>query len=105
MRHIVMMRLSPGVFDDATEKEYKETFHALQAALPEDILAVKVLRNTVDRKQNMTVMIEMILKDETSLPLYLNHPLHKAIGVKYNPHVEAIASFDCEDSETHPDSV
>ena len=89
MRHIVMMRLKPGIFDEAAEAEYRETFDALREALPEDILGVQVIRNIVDRPQNMTVMIE--------LPRYLNHPLHQAIGKKYNPFVEAIASFDAPD--------
>ena len=97
MRHIVMMRLKPGIFDAAAEQEYRETFAALAQALPEDILAVRVIRNSVDRPQNMTVMIEMQLKDESSLPRYLQHPLHQGIGKKYNPYVEAIASFDCPD--------
>ena len=97
MRHIVMMRLKPGAFDSAAEHEYRETFDALARALPDDIFSVAVRRNIVDRPQNMTVMIEMQLRDETSLPKYLQHPLHQAIGRKYNPLVESIASFDCPD--------
>ena len=41
-------------------------------------------------------MIEMTLKDQNSLQKYLSHPLHVGIGQRYNPFVEAIASFDCE---------
>ncbi|MBQ9211742.1 MAG: Dabb family protein [Clostridia bacterium] len=94
LKHLVMMRLQPGVFTEEAEQEYRETFAALQAALPEDILSVRVERNVVERPQNMTVLVEMLLKGEASLPLYLRHPLHQAIGAKYNPAVEAIASFD-----------
>ena len=97
MKHYVLMRLKEGVFDETAEQDYRDTFARLREALPEDILAVTVLRNVVDRPQNMTVMIEMTLKDADSLPKYLNHPLHKAIGQRYNPFVEAIASFDCEE--------
>lgn len=96
MKHFVLMRLQPGVFDEKAERDYRETFEALQKALPEEILAVSVRRNVVDRPQNMTVMIEMSLKDQTSLQKYLSHPLHVGIGQRYNPFVEAIASFDCE---------
>ncbi|MBR3107047.1 MAG: Dabb family protein [Clostridia bacterium] len=96
IRHLVLMRLQPGVFTPEARRDYEETFAALKAALPEDILDAKVYANIVDRPQNMTVMIEMILKDEASLPLYLQHPLHQGIGKRYNPFVEAIASFDCE---------
>ena len=60
------------------------------------MLDVRVSRNCIDRPQNMTVLIELLLRDETSLPKYLQHPLHKAIGERYNPYVEQIASFDCE---------
>ncbi len=96
MKHFVLMRLQPGVFDEKAERDYRETFEALQKALPEEVLAVSVRRNVVDRPQNMTVMIEMSLKDQTSLHKYLSHPLHVGIGERYNPFVEAIASFDCE---------
>ena len=94
MRHIVMMKLQEGCFDQEAEQEYRETFEALKEALPEDILSVRVFRNAVARPMNMDVMIEMELRDETSLPKYLKHPLHMAISGKYNPVVERIASFD-----------
>lgn len=96
IRHLVLMRLKPGVFTPEARKDYEDTFAALKAALPEDILDAMVYENVVDRPQNMTVMIEMILKNEASLPTYLKHPLHREIGKRYNPFVEAIASFDCE---------
>ena len=96
IRHLVLMRLKPGVFTPEARKDYEDTFAALKAALPEDILDAKVHENVVDRPQNMTVMIEMTLKDQTSLQKYLSHPLHVGIGQRYNPYVEAIASFDCE---------
>ena len=56
MKHFVLMRLQPGVFDEEAERDYRETFEALQKALPEEILAVSVRRNVVDRPQNMTVI-------------------------------------------------
>ena len=96
IRHFVLMRLRPGVFTEEAKRDYIETFDALKAALPEDVLDAKVRANVVDRPQNMTVMVEMLLKDEASLPKYLRHPLHQGIGERYNPYVEAIASFDCE---------
>ncbi|MBQ9307613.1 MAG: Dabb family protein [Clostridia bacterium] len=96
IHHFVMMRLKDGIFDRAAEQDYIATFDAIREALPEDVLDVRVSRNCIDRPQNMTVLIELLLRDETSLPKYLQHPLHKAIGERYNPHVEQIASFDCE---------
>jgi len=99
IRHLVLMRLQPGVFTPEAQQDYKDTFAALKKALPEDVLDAQVYRNVIDRAQNMTVMIEMILKDEGSLPRYLQHPLHQGIGKRYNPFVEAIASLDCEVDE------
>ena len=75
IRHLVLMRLQPGVFTEGARQDYVDTFAALKAALPEDVLDAKVYENVVDRPQNMTVMVEMILKDEASLPKYLQHPL------------------------------
>ncbi len=99
IRHLVLMRLKPGVFTPEAQQDYKDTFAALKSALPEDVLDARVYTNVIDRPQNMTVMIEMKLKDEASLPRYLQHPLHQGIGKRYNPFVEAIASFDCEVDE------
>ena len=96
IRHLVLMRLKPGVFTPEAQRDYEDTFAAIKAALPEDVLEARVYANVIDRPQNMTVMIEMILKNEASLPAYLRHPLHQEIGKRYNPFVEAIASFDCE---------
>ena len=31
------------------------------------------------------------------MELYRDHPLHREIGKRYNPFVEAIASFDCKE--------
>ena len=98
IRHLVLMRLKPGVFTAEAQRDYRDTFAALKAALPEEILSARVFPNVIDRPQNMTVMIEMLLKDEASLPQYLRHPLHQDIGKRYNPFVEAIASFDCEEN-------
>ena len=95
MKHYVLMRLKPGVFTKEALQDYRDTFAALKEALPGDVLDARVYENAVDRPQNMTVMVEMILKEEASLPRYLQHPLHQAIGRRYNPSVEAIASFDC----------
>ena len=97
MRHIVMMKLRDGCFDASAEQEYRETFEALKAALPEEILEVRVLRNVVSRPMNMDVMVEMKLRDASSLPKYLKHPLHVGISEKYNPVVERIAMFDSEE--------
>ena len=88
------MKLKDGAFDGRALQDYVATFDALMKALPDDILAVKVSRNAVSRPSNMDVMIEMRLKDESSLGTYLRHPLHVAIGERYNPLVERIASFD-----------
>ena len=101
MRHMVMMKLQPGAYDDQADADYRETFRALQAALPEEILSVQVLRNCVPRAPNMDVLIEMRLRSPESLPIYLHHPLHVAIGERYNPKVVRIASFDTEE-ETAP---
>ncbi len=97
MRHFVFMKLSPGRFDEAAERDYRATFQALRAALPDDILACRVVRNTVKRPQNMDVMIEITLAGPDSLARYLEHPLHRAIGARYAPDIIQIASFDCEE--------
>ena len=103
MRHIVMMKLQPGVFDDKALADYRATFRALREALPEDVLAVRVIPNAVPREQNMDVMIEMELRDADSLPRYLRHPLHVGIGERWNPYVVKIASFDeAEEKEGEP---
>ena len=59
IRHLVLMRLRPGVFTPEALKDYQDTFAALKAALPEDVLDAKVYTNVVDRPQNMTVALRV----------------------------------------------
>ena len=99
MRHFVLMKLRDGAFDAAAEADYRATFQALKEALPQDVLAVRVARDVVHRPTSMDVMIEMRLRDVSSLEKYLTHPLHVAIGERYNPLVERIASFDMYDTD------
>ena len=99
MEHMVFMKLIPDAFDDAAERDYRETFAALQSALPDDILAASVRRNCVAREQNMDVLIHMTLAGESSLQAYLNHPIHRAIGQRYNDKIVSIASFDYQEDD------
>ncbi len=96
MRHFVFMKFEPGFFDTGVFEYIRSTFASLKAVLPEDILFCRVSRNCVERERNMDLMIEMELKDKSSLELYLLHPLHIAIGERMNSHVTERASFDCE---------
>ena len=96
MIHMVFMKFPPGVFDGAAERDFSDTFSALREALPSDILSARVLTNCVARPQNMDVLILLDLAGPASLPRYLEHPLHQAIGRRYNPLVQSIASFDTE---------
>ena len=89
MRHMVFMKLAPGRFDERAERDYVETFGELRRALPGDILSCRVLRNSVERAQNMDVLIEMTLAGPESL--------HRAIGERYAADIVSLASFDCEE--------
>ena len=48
IRHLVLMRLQPGVFTEEARQDYADTFAALKAALPEDVLDAKVYENVVN---------------------------------------------------------
>ncbi|MDD6188718.1 MAG: Dabb family protein [Clostridiales bacterium] len=96
MRHFVFMKFEPGYFDDNVYTYIRTNFSRLQAVMSEDILSCRVSKNCVERDRNMDMMIEMELKDAGSLPKYLNHPLHLAVGERMNCHVIERASFDCE---------
>ena len=47
IRHLVLMRLKQDVFTPEARKDYEDTFAALKAALPRDILDAKVYENVV----------------------------------------------------------
>ncbi len=97
MKHLVFMKLEEGRFDEAAERDYRKTFAALAAALPDAIVSCCVRRNTLDRAQNFDVMIELTLTGPEALQAYLQHPLHKAIGARYQPYIRSIGSFDYEE--------
>ena len=68
-------------------------FHKLLTTMREHgIPDVSFLQDVYD----MAYKAHFGVKRGTGEP-YLNHPLHQAIGKKYNPFVEAIASFDAPD--------
>ncbi len=97
MIHMVFMKLREGILTEELLREYQETFDAIRRDLPEDVKSARVLRNCVDRAQNMDILIKMELRDESALPRYLRHPRHVAIGEKMAEHIVSLASFDCEE--------
>ena len=94
MTHIVMMKFEEGFFCDAVTARISDAFAALAQALPEEILAVQVEENCVQRPVNMDLMIRMTLAGEQSLSVYLNHPIHVEISGAINPHIVSRCSFD-----------
>ena len=97
MVHMVFMKLEEGFLTEEIFRVYRETFAAIAADLPEEVRRAEVLRNCVPREQNMDILIRLDLRDAESLPKYLRHPRHLAIGEKMNPHVLKLASFDYEE--------
>lgn len=97
MTHMVFMKFEKGYFDNEVFSKISEAFTSLANALPDEILSVSLRKNCVDRKFNMDMLIEMKLRGEDSLGIYLNHPIHLAIGDIMNPHITDRASFDYED--------
>ena len=97
MIHMVFMKLEPGILTEEIFREYQDTFEKIHRDMPEDVLEAAVLRNCVDRDQNMDILIRLRLRGKEALGAYLQHPAHIAIGEKMNPHVVKIASFDYEE--------
>lgn len=97
MTHMVFMKFEDGFFDDSIFSMISDAFNDLAEALPDEILSVSLRKNCVDRKFNMDMLIEMKLRGEESLGIYLEHPIHIAIGKIMNSHIVSRASFDYED--------
>lgn len=97
MTHMVFMKFEDGYFNNDVFSKISDAFESLAEALPEEILSVSLRKNCVARKFNMDMLIEMKLRGEDSLGVYLEHPIHLAIGEIMNPHIVNRASFDYED--------
>lgn len=97
MRHMVFFKFIPGGLGDDVLLDYTETYSALREALPDDILSCRVVRNIVEREQNMDLLVEMRLAGPDSLPRYLSHPLHTELGRRCSGRLVSVASFDCEE--------
>lgn len=97
MIHMVFMKMEPGILTEEVLQMYRDTYAKIQADLPEHVLQVEILRNCVERDQNMDLMIRLHLAGRDSLAVYLQNADHIAIGQKMNPHVLKIASFDYEE--------
>lgn len=94
--HMVFMKFEEGYFTPDVMKEIGDTYRTLCDELPNDIYTVQIIKNCIERDTNMDLLIRAQLKDENSLPIYLNHPAHIAIGKKMNPHITNRCSFDYE---------
>lgn len=94
MKHFVLLKFEPSYLTEEIYLEIETAFAELKKALPDDVLAAIVHKNIIARESNMDIMIEMELKSSASLPTYLNHPIHQAIGAKMNPHITNRVSFD-----------
>lgn len=95
--HMVFMKFEDGYFTPEVINEIKETYRTLQGELPNDIHTVKIIQNCIERDTNMDLLIRANLEGKDSLPIYLNHPAHVAIGKKMNPHIINRFSFDYEE--------
>ena len=94
MKHFVLLKFDPAYLTNENYHEIETAFRDLKNALPANIKNAIVHRNIIDRASNMDIMIEMELDSAESLPIYLNHPIHLAIGEKMNPHITNRVSFD-----------
>ena len=94
MKHFVLLKFAPAYLTAENYLEITNAFQNLKNALPEHIQNAIVHQNIVERAGNMDIMIELDLTSADSLPIYLNHPIHQAIGEKMNPHIISRVSFD-----------
>lgn len=97
LMHMVFMKFEGGYFTPEVVNEIEDTYRTLSSELPNDIYTVQIIKNCIERDTNMDLLIRARLKDGNSLPIYLNHPAHIAIGKKMNPHIIDRCSFDYED--------
>ena len=96
MTHLVLMKFQEGYFTDACFDEINQAFVQLKQALPAEILDANVYKNIITRNTNMDILIQLHLSRFESLDIYLNHPIHQAIGAKMNPYIITRVSFDYE---------
>ncbi len=94
MRHLVLFRFEEGYFTEEQMDHGREVFAKLQEALPQEILEVHLHRNCVERDTNANICVDMHLRSEQALELYLNHPIHCALVKEWLPHITNRISFD-----------
>lgn len=94
MKHFVLLKFDPAYLTAENYHEIETAFKDLKKALPNNVKNTVVHRNIIDRASNMDIMIEMELDSAESLSIYLNHPIHLAIGKKMNSHIINRVSFD-----------
>ena len=94
LRHFVLFTYAPGFLTPEIVQELKDGFSLIKAEVP-GVRDVRIETNIINRPANMDLMIEMLLKDESVLDAYLNHPEHVRLGKKMNPSITHRVSFDC----------
>lgn len=94
MTHYVLMTLKPGADIDAVERRVRETFRALDEALPW-LNGPAVYRNCVERDVNADIMVRVQIDAPEQLQTYLDHPLHVKMKQDLKDSLSGKVSFDC----------
>ncbi len=95
MKHYLLLRFQPEFLTPALFDFTQNTFSRLKDEI-EGLREVAVFRNCVPRKSNMDLMVTMTLEDQSILPLYLEHPLHKQFIAQVGQHIIERSTFDRE---------
>lgn len=95
MKHYLLLRFHSGFLTPALFEFTQSTFAKLEDEI-NGIQKVAVFRNCVPRESNMDLMVTMTLEDKSTLPIYLEHPLHKAFIARVGEHIVERSTFDRE---------
>ncbi len=97
--HLVLLEFESDYLNEETLDEIDATYQALRSDLSEQIYQVQIYQNCLPGKGCPSIMIKLTLSSALALSVYMDHPLHRQIGEKMNPHVRSRTAFDYREAE------
>lgn len=93
IRHFCGLKFKKDSLTEADGKRIDEIFDEIERTVP-GVHKARVLRNCIHRKENMDLMIEMLIEEEQTLLDYLNCEPHRKFAENYGSYVDQRISFD-----------
>lgn len=92
--HYAMFRIIAEDQREPILSLFQESYSRMATEIP-GISNLSVLENCFERESNCDIMVRFEVSDLSYLPVYIEHPLHKAFMKSTEGKVNIVSTIDC----------